>query len=133
LAVGAKAAPDERHMNVLRYSDVVVVLVAAIPALILGAPALGYILGGGVWIIARLLEANDGHLLRRFDDPVQRLGAKLFAAFGRIWLLAGAIVIAAVVGGRKDGLTATLVIFGAYTVAFVARLMSGPPPSREGR
>jgi hypothetical protein len=133
LAVGAKAVPDARHMNVLRYSDVVVVVVAAIPALILGAPALGYILGGAVWILARLLEANDGRLLARFEDPVRRLGVKSFAAFGRIWLLAGAIVIAAVAGGRKDGLTAALVIFAAYSLAFVARLMSGPPAPRETR
>jgi hypothetical protein len=32
-----------------------------------------------------------------------------------------------VVGGRPDGRAATLMIFGAYSVAFVIRLLSGPP------
>jgi hypothetical protein len=37
-------------------------------------------------------------------------------------------VIAGVAGGRADGLTAALVIFGAYSIAFAIRLISGPPP-----
>ena len=40
---------------------------------------------------------------------------RLFESFGRIWLLAGAIIIAGVAGGRKDGLTAAIVIVGAYS------------------
>jgi hypothetical protein len=133
LAVGAKAVSDARHMNVLRYLDVVAVVVVAIPALIIGAPALGYILGGAAWILFRVLEANNHKLVARFLEPRAQLGANLFARFGRIWLLAGAIVIAGVAGGRKDGLTAALLIFAAYSIAFVGRLMSGPPAPSETR
>jgi len=42
-------------------------------------------------------------------------------------LLAGVIVIAAVIGGRRAGLAASLVIFGGYSVAFVIKLLTGPP------
>ncbi len=56
-----------------------------------------------------------------------RFGLNLFEAFGRIWLLAGAIVLAGVVGGRADGLTAALVIFGAYSIAFAMRVVEGRP------
>ena len=35
-----------------------------------------------------------------------------------------------VAGGRRDGLTASLVIFGAYSVAFAIKVFSGPPQRR---
>ncbi len=58
-------------------------------------------------------------------EPRNRLGLSLFEAFGRIWLLAGAIILAGAAGGRADGLTAALVIFAAYSVAFAIRVVSG--------
>ena len=65
--------------------------------------------------------------------PATQLGLNLFEAFGRIWLLAGAIMLAGVAGGRADGLTAALVIFAAYSVAFAIRVLSGKPTSPAGR
>ena len=47
-------AAEPRSTTAVRYIDVVVVLVAAIPALALGAPALGYLVGGGFWILQRV-------------------------------------------------------------------------------
>ena len=118
-------------MTAIRYIDLVVVVVAALPALALGAPALGYLVGGGFWVLQRLIQVNDWRLTSRLPETRQ-LAARLFAPFGRIFLMAGGIVISAVAGGRRDGLTAALVIFGAYSIAFAIRLMSGPPPARGG-
>lgn len=131
MAVGAEAVSHTRHMPVRRYLDVVVVLVAAIPALALGAPTFGYLVGAGAWVIQRIVQANENLLVAHWTDTLQRMGVKLFTAFGRIWFLAGAIVLAGVVGQRKDGLTAALVIFGAYSVAFLIRLVSGPPTGTD--
>jgi hypothetical protein len=122
-----------RSTTVLRFLDVVVVLIAAIPALALGAPAFGYAIGAGGWIVQRMLQVNEHRLTAWIADPTRAIGARLFGAFGRVWLLAGAIVIAGVAGSRPDGLTAALVIFCAYSIAFVVRLASGPPPSRAER
>jgi hypothetical protein len=108
----------------LRYLDVVVVVIVAIPALALGAPVLGYVLGAGAWLLQRALEAADRRWIKNVMEPRTQLAANLGEAFARIWLLAGAIIIAGVVGGRADGLTAALVIFGAYTIAFVIRLVT---------
>jgi hypothetical protein len=130
LAVGAEVSPQPRSMTVLAYLDVVVVALAAVPALALGAPALGFALGAGGWIVQRLVALGDRRLLGRFSTPRAQLGANLFEAFGRIWLLAAAIIVAGVAGKRADGLTAALVIFGAYSVAFVIRVISGPPERR---
>jgi hypothetical protein len=117
-------------MTVARYLDVVVVAVAAVPALALGAPVLGYALGAGAWIVQRVVALTDRRWITRFSEARAQLGASLFEAFGRIWLLAGAIIIAGVAGKRADGLTAALVIFGAYSIAFVIRVLSGPPQRR---
>ncbi len=116
-------------MPILRYLDVVVVAIVAIPALALGAPVFGYLIGAGGWIVQRLIQANEARFTPRLKTPRAQLGVHLFEAFGRIWLLAIAIVIAGVAGDRADGLTAALVIFGAYTIAFVIRVLSGPPQS----
>jgi hypothetical protein len=114
-------------MHVLRYLDVVAVLIVAIPALALGVPVLGYAVGGGAWILQRAISIGEQRLLLNVQEPRHRLGARLFASFGRIWLLAGAIVAAGLAGSRRDGLTAALVIFGAYSIAFMIKLASGPP------
>ena len=116
-------------MPTLRYLDVVIVLIAAIPALAFGAPVFGYAMGGGAWIVSRLLLANRHRWVGKVahGDAMRRAAFNMFEAFGRIWLLAIGIILAGVIGHRADGLTAALVIFGAYSIAFVIRLMSGPP------
>jgi hypothetical protein len=131
LAVGVDAAFEGRAMTILRYLDVAVVAIVAIPALALGAPVFGYAVGGGAWIVQRIIAATDRRLVSKMtDNPRTQLGFNLFERFGRIWLLAGAIIIAGVAGHRQDGLTAALVIFGAYSIAFVIKLASGRPPPR---
>lgn len=120
-------------MSTLRYLDVVVVVIAAAPALVLGAPVLGYVVGAGAWIVQRVIQASEYRLTAWIADARRAVGARLFGSFGRIWLLAGAIVLAGVAGARADGLTAALVIFCAYSIAFVIRLLSGPPPPRTER
>jgi hypothetical protein len=117
-------------MPIRRYLDLVVVAIAATPLLALGAPAFGYLVGAGGWILQRALQLNEHRLTAGIADPRRAVGVRLFGSFGRVWLLAGAIVIAGVVGTRADGLTAALVIFCAYSIAFVVRLLSGAPPSR---
>jgi hypothetical protein len=114
-------------MVILRYLDVVVVVLATPLALASGAPALGYAIGAVAWILQRILAHADRRWISKAREPRTQLGLNLAEAFGRIWLLAGAIILAGVAGGRADGLTAALTIFGAYSVAFVVRVLSGPP------
>jgi hypothetical protein len=133
LAVGVGAASEEFSMAVLlRYLDVVLVAIGAIPALALGAPAVGYAVGAGAWILQRIIHETDRRWISKVTEPRKQLGFNLFEAFGRIWLLAGGIVIAGLVE-RADGLTAALVILGAYSIALMIRLVSGPPQRRPSR
>jgi hypothetical protein len=118
-------------VSALQYLDVIFVIVGAVIALIVGAPSLGVIIGALAWILQRAMQVIDNRLTARVDDSLRRAGVRTFEAFGRIWLLAAAIIVSAVVGDRKDGLAAAIAIFAAYSVAFAMRVMSGPPPERN--
>jgi hypothetical protein len=111
----------------LDYLDVLLVAVATPVALALGAPTLGVVVGAVAWLLQRLIAKADRRWIAAKREPRTQLGLNLFEAFGRIWLLAGAIVLAGVVGGRADGLCAAVVIFAAYSAAFAIRVLSGPP------
>jgi hypothetical protein len=119
-SIGAHVAP------VLAYLDVVLVVLAAPVAIALGAAPLGYLIAAGAWVLQRVLQQFDRRWIAgRGADA--RFGLNLVDGFGRIWLLAGAIVLAAVIGGRGDGLTAALVIFCVYSIAFAMRVLEGRP------
>lgn len=133
MAVDAEARPYDRSLVVLamlRFLDVPLVVIALVPVLAVRAPLLGYTLGAGGWLLQRVIGEFDRRWTRRVATPLKQLGVTLFEGFARIWLLAGVIIVAAVVGGRHDGLTASLVILGAYSVAFVVKLLLGPPRKR---
>lgn len=130
MAIEAGAKLNERSLAALRYLDVPLVVIAIAPALALGAPALGFAFGAGGWLVQRVIGEADRRWTRRVTEPLKQLGVTLFEGFARIWLLAGVIVIAAVIGGRRDGLTASLVIFGAYSVSFAVKVIMGPPRRR---
>jgi hypothetical protein len=120
------AGPARGAVSILRHLDVVFVVLATPVALLLGAPAVGVVVSASAWLIQHLVAwASRRWIAERGSDA--RFGLGLVDAYGRIWLLAGAIVLAAVIGGHSDGLAAALMIFAAYSVAFVVRLVGGRP------
>jgi hypothetical protein len=121
----ALAAASPPGSNAARFADVLLVLAAAPLALALGAPALGVLLGTGGWLLQRAMALVDRRLIVKAAEPGSRLGLNFIDAFGRIWLLAGAIIVAGVAGGRRDGLAAALLVFAAYTIAFAVRIARG--------
>jgi hypothetical protein len=109
----------------LRYVDVIAVLLAAPVALALGAPVFGVLVGAAGWLFQRALAVVNRRLIERAAEPGSRLGLNFVDAFARIWLLAGAIILAGVAGHRSDGLAAALAIFAVYSIAFAVRIGRG--------
>jgi len=107
------------------HLDVAFVIIAAAVALALGAPVFGVFVGLGAWLLQRAVALVDRRLIVKAAEPGSRLGLHFADAFARIWLLAGGIIVAGVVGDRRDGLAAALLIFAAYSVAFAVRLARG--------
>ena len=102
----------------LTYLDIVLVLVVAVPALALGAPELGYAVGAGAWILQRIASVQVDRRLEQVTELRRRLGLGVASSMLRVWLLAVTIMVVGVAGTRADGLTAALVIFGAFSLLF---------------
>jgi uncharacterized MAPEG superfamily protein len=128
---GAAVRRQTTWAAVIGGLDIALVVIAAIVAIVAGAPALGAVIGAGVWILQRIVAVVDRRWADRMREPRNQVTVNLFERFGRIWLLAAGIVVAGVVGGRPDGLTCAIFVFAAYTFVFVIKLFSGPPEPRS--
>jgi hypothetical protein len=117
LSISASAT-FERGSVALTYLDIVLVAVVAIPALALGAPELGYAVGAGAWILQRIASMQVDRRLEQVTELRRRLGLGVASSMLRVWLLAVTIMVVGVAGSRADGLTAALVIFGAFSLQF---------------
>jgi len=105
--------------------DLILLVPGVALALALGAPAFGVLVGAGAWLLQRVVAVADRRAIVRAAEPGSRLGLNFIDAFARIWLLAGAIVVAGADGSRHDGLAAALVILAGYSVAFAVRISRG--------
>ncbi len=109
----------------VRYLDVVLVVLAAPFVILLDAPVVGYVVGAGVWIVQRVLEAALEHTSRR-GDVRREIGVKVGSMIGRVWLIGLGIVAVGLAAEREDGLTAALVCLAAYTVHMATALILRP-------
>jgi hypothetical protein len=109
-------------MTFLRFLDVALVVFFAPLLIVAGAPALGYLLGAGGWIIARA----GGELLdrkARTVDPRTGIGLQVAGMMGRAWVVGLAVVAAGVGGDRDDAVCAAVVALVAFTVYFALSLI----------
>jgi hypothetical protein len=125
IAIGEKRPPRSLGRALALNFDLVVLPVGVALALALGAPVFGVLVGAGGWLLQRAAAVFDRRLIERVAEPGSRLGLNFADGFARIWVLAGAIVIAGAVGHRKDGLAAALLICASYSAAFAVRLARG--------
>lgn len=133
MSVGAQRLRARRSVGVAGYLDVLAASLGLVAGVLLGAPTLGIAVGAGAWLFQRALAHIDRAMVMRAKEPRNRLGLYLAEGFGRIWLLAGAIVAAGVIGGRADGLAAAVLICACYSVAFAVKVIGGPPNGKVAR
>src|ERR671937_2359231 len=109
-------------MTFLRFFDVALVVFFAPLLLLAGAPALGYGLGAGGWIVSRIgVEVIERRA--RTADPRTGIGLHVAGMMGRAWVVGLAVVGAGVVGGRDDAVCAAAVAIVAFTVYFALSLI----------
>jgi hypothetical protein len=111
---------------VLRYLDVLVVVLAAPFVLLTALPALGYAAGAAVWLVQRAAGAAIEGRLRRTHDVRSLVGLGLGASLGRAWLVGLTILVVGLAGEREDGLMAAVLVLAAYTVYLVTSLILRP-------
>jgi hypothetical protein len=126
-AIAAAYPPRARTLVLARNLDLLVMPAGVALALALGGPVFGLLAGAGGWLLQRAAAVVDRRLIERAAEPGSQLGLNFVDAFARIWMLAGAIVLAGAAGHRSDGLAAALVILISYSLSFAVRLASGRP------
>lgn len=116
-------------MNLVRYLDVVLVVVAAPILLLIGVPAVGYAVGALTWIALRAAGLGVEGLAER-STASQQVSIRLGYLLGRLFALALAVILVRNGAGRDDGLTALLVIVFAFTVQLAISALNRPRSTR---
>jgi hypothetical protein len=100
----------------LRYFDVALVVLAAPIMLLIGVPALGYVIGGGAWLALRAVGVGVERAADAAQDVRTQISLRLGYMLGRLFAIALAVIIARRSGNQNDGLTALVVVAVAFTV-----------------
>jgi hypothetical protein len=107
-----------------RWLDVILVVLAAPFAILMGAPALGYAVGAAAWILNRVIGALVERKANATQDIRKTVGLNLGALIARTWLVGLTILAVGLAGDREDGLTAAILVLAAFTLYFVTTLLS---------
>jgi hypothetical protein len=123
-------ATSDGHLMPLAYLDVVLLVVAAPIMLLIGVPAVGYLVGAGAWIVLRAVGIGIDRVVPSLEDPRGEITLRLAYLMGRLFLLAIAVIVVRNGAGRNDGLTALLVIVFAFTIQLVTMFLTRPRRQR---
>lgn len=111
---------------VLRYLDVVLVVLAAPFVVATGLPVLGYVVGAAAWIAQRVVSTLVENSVRRQPDIRRAVGLGLGASLARAWFVGLSILAVGLIGARADGATAAILVLVAFTVYLVTALVIRP-------
>jgi hypothetical protein len=110
----------------LRYFDVVLVVVAAPILLLIGVSAVGYLVAAGTWIVLRAVGELVEHYAARAPQASQQISIRLGYLLGRLFALAIAVILVRQGSGRDAGLTALVVIVAAFTIQLALGFANRP-------
>ena len=111
---------------VLRYLDVLIVVLAAPFVVLTGLPVLGYVAGAVAWLVQRAIAVAVEGRMRRQPDVRAAIGLGLGTTLGRAWLVGLTILVVGLAGAREDGVMAAVLVLAAYTVYLVTSLILRP-------
>ncbi len=106
-----------RNVLLLRYFDVVLIVVAAPIMLLIGVSPAGYLAGGGAWIVLRGAQVGVDRLAEATPDAARVIGLRLGFMLSRLFALALAVILVRQSDGQGAGLTALVVIVAGFTLA----------------
>jgi hypothetical protein len=124
--------PTSDPLAVVRYLDVLLVVLAAPFVLLMGGPVLGYVVGAVAWIATRVLGVLIENKARGRSAKAQ-VGLNFGALMGRAWILGITILVVGLAGERQDGLMAALLALVAFTVYLATSLVMRPTERNNPR
>jgi hypothetical protein len=113
-------------LTILRFLDVIVVVLAAPFVVLTGLPVLGYVVGALAWIVQRVAGVLIEDRMRRQSDIRAQVGLGLGASLGRAWFIGLTILAVGLAGARADGVMAAVLVLVAYTIYLVTSLALRP-------
>jgi hypothetical protein len=114
-------------MLLLRYFDVVVLVVAAPVMIAIGVPADGYGIAAGAWIALRAVGVGVERAADSMHDQRSEISLRLGYMLGRLFTLAVVIILVRRDVSKDAGLTALAVIVFAFTVQLALSAINRPP------
>ena len=118
--------PPLRVPTWLRYVDMLVLLLALPLFILADLPLAAYLVGGGVWIVQRVIQQVLQRRAEASDDPRIVAGYTAGSMIARGWMCALAIFGVGVAEGDEAGLSAALLVIGLFTVYFTVRMITRP-------
>jgi hypothetical protein len=118
-------------LALLRYVDVLLVVMAAPVVILGGLPVLGYAAGAGIWIVQRFVAQYLEQRARQVSNVRHAVGLNMAGMFARSWLVALTILVVGLTGEREDGLMAAIVVLTAFTVYFAMSLILGSSKEKQ--
>ncbi|CAA9511989.1 MAG: hypothetical protein AVDCRST_MAG30-2544 [uncultured Solirubrobacteraceae bacterium] len=113
-------------IGIARWTDVILVLAVAPFVVLMDLPVLGYAAGAAAWVVSRVI----GHFVERrgraSGDMRTMAGLTLISSMGRAWLVGLTILAVGLAGEREDGLTAALLVLGAFTLYLIVTIALRP-------
>jgi len=113
-------------VTLLRYIDVVLVVLAAPIMLLIGVSATGYLAGAAAWIVLRVVGVAVERFAAASADQRLQLTLRLGYMLGRLFLLALTVILVRKSSGKDAGLAALIVIVFAFTVQLATSAVSRP-------
>jgi hypothetical protein len=117
-------------LALLRYLDVVLVLVGAPILLLIGVSAVGYAAGGAAWIVLRVAGVGLERYLQAGAAARLEISLRLAYLIARVFLLALVVILLRRGDGKDAALAALGVIVFAFTVALVISFIQRPRARR---
>jgi hypothetical protein len=110
----------------LRYIDVVLIVVAAPIMLLIGVPAVGYGAGAGAWIVLRAAGVVIDRYARTLGDMSRELTLRLAYPICRIFALALTVIVVRNDAGKDDALATLAVVVFAFTIHLAVTFAERP-------
>jgi hypothetical protein len=112
-------------LRVLRYLDLVV-LVLALPIFVAaGLPMLGWAGAAVGWTVQRVVQLGIEKRARESDDPRTVAGLLTGSMIARGWIVAGSIFVVGL-SEREAGLAAAILSITLFTFYFTSQMLTRP-------
>ncbi len=113
-------------MTLVRYLDLVVLVVALPVFLAAGFPVEGWAAGAGAWLLQRGIQHWTTGRAAGADDARTMVGITAGSMIGRGWLVAIIVFCSGLAFGDDVGLSAAVLVVLLFTVYFTVNMILRP-------